>query len=180
MKEQRQEERTGAGTSVKETIPAPLIGRFIDKTRSSWLSPILAAGVLLCGSAVQAATSSSWSTAGWPDRTAREHQIITTVIDTHETVLLLDLLRKGKRQKAEGVLFAMLGLRLMEVKDLNNGKQKRFSPGEQKQLCKELGPLTKLESSKMFRSMARRDPKQAAYLRSDIATFRKSCAAISK
>lgn len=109
----------------------------------------------------------------WPHRTAIDKSRIVTIIDTHETVLLLDLLRQGKQQKAEDVLFAMLGLRLMEINDPHT----TFSAGEQRELCAQLGPLGKLETSKMFESLSHRDPRQAHYLKADIARFKKRCSA---
>lgn len=123
-----------------------------------------------------AADKSQVSTSDWPHRTAADKNTIVTLIDTHETVLLLDLLRQGKRQKVEDVLFAMLDLRLMDINDPNRIKYGPFSPGEKQEVCNQLVPLSKLESAEMFQAYRHRAPTQAKSILSGISTLRKHCA----
>lgn len=160
-----------AGSIVTPLCPGP-DPRHISKLRFHGLALLLAGGLLLWSSAAHAAGQSGWDTSDWPHRTAGDRSRIVSLMHNHETILVLDLLRQGKRQKAEDILFAMLDLNLMDVSDPNTP----FSPGEWKTLCQELGPLGKLEKSRMFESHSRRDPKQASNIRSGIARLRKSCA----
>ena len=160
-----------AGSIVTQLCPG-LDRQYGNKLHYYGFILLLAGGALLWGSAAHAAGNSGWDTSDWPQRTAEDRSRIVTLMHNHETVLVLDLLREGKRQKAENILFAMLDLNLMDVSNPNTP----FSPGEWKALCQELGPLGKLETSKMFRSHSQRDPNQASNIRANIAKLRKSCA----